>query len=161
MAINSGNGWCKFSLGIQHLVWNTGTANVYTADPVDSDGVRLEGEDLAAVTVAAGDTVGDGYDTTYWTVGEGPVECVLCTVADAVVYNGSPFFRVEGAVVEVHPSQDQIESTFSPGSLPWSLPETPATITGAQGTDDTAILVALLGALDRAGIINDATTGAE
>ena len=30
MAVNSGNGWMKFSLGTQVLKWNTGTANVFT-----------------------------------------------------------------------------------------------------------------------------------
>lgn len=158
MTVNSGNGWVKFNIGSQHLKWNTGTANVYTADPVDSDGVRLEGEALAAVTVGEGDTVGDGYDTTYWTFGEGPVECVLCTVADATVYVGTPYFKVEGSIVEVHPSQEQIEAAVAPGSLPWSLPETPASITGAQGTDDTEILASLLGKLDMLGIITDETT---
>ena len=70
------NGWCKFSIGTQVLQWNTGVANIYTANPVGTDGLPLEGEDLAAITVGEGDAVGDGYDSTYWTMGEGPVEVV-------------------------------------------------------------------------------------
>jgi hypothetical protein len=175
MAVNSGNGWCKFSIGTQNLVWNTGVANVFTSDPVDADGARLTGEDLAAVTVEAGDTVGDGYDTTYWTFGEGPVECVLITAEDEVVYNGSPFFRAEGTVVEVHPTQAQIESGrigdgvdhadyVTETSLGLSLsgyvaiPAEAPEITGAQGTDDTTILVAVLGVLEDLGLIIDSTT---
>jgi hypothetical protein len=86
---------------------------------------------------------------------------VLTTVDDAVIYNGFPVFRAEGTLVNVHPSQDQIEAAATPYATAYSLPETPAPITGAQGTDDTAILVALLGALDMIGLISDETTGAE
>lgn len=173
MTVNSGNGWMKFSLNGQTLKWNTGVANVFTSDPYG-----LEGETLTAATVVEGDTVGDGYDTTYWTYGEGPVECVLCTDDDSVIYNGTPFFRAEGGLVEVHPTQAQIESGaigdgvdhadfLTAGGLvtvedpPWvTAPVVPTEITGEQGTDDTAILVAVLGALDDLGLITDSTTGA-
>lgn len=173
MAANSGNGWMKFSLGGQNLIWNTGTTNVFTSDPA-----TLTEETIEAATVGEGDTVGDGYDTTYWTYGEGPVECVLCTHENAVIYNGTPFFKAEGGLTVVHPTQDQIESgsigdgidhsTFlTEESLatvetpPWvAAPVAPTEITGAQGTDDTAILVAVLGVLEDAGLITDSTTGA-
>lgn len=173
MAANSGNGWIKFSIGGQYLIWNTGVTNVFTSDPA-----TLTEETIAAATVAEGDQVGDGYDTTYWTYGEGPVECVLCTNDNAVIYNGTPFFRAEGGLVEVHPTRDQLESgsigdgidhsTFltedtlaTVEGAPWfTAPLEPASITGAQGTDDTAILVLLLAALDELGLIADDTTGA-
>lgn len=38
------------------------------------------------------------------------------------------------------------------------VPETPTEITGVQGSADTAILAALLAALDALGLIDDATT---
>ena len=173
-----GNGWLKFSIGTQVLQWNTGTANIYTSNPVDAAGLPLEGEDLAAIAVSEGDQVGDGYDTTYWAFGEGPVECVLTTAEDAVIYAGKPYFRVEGGLVEVHPTPDQIESGrvgnginhadyVTDTSLGLALsgflevPVEPEEITGEQGTDDTAILVALRSALDALGLIADATTAGE
>ena len=169
----TGNGWVKFNLGTQSLVWNTGVANVFTSDPA-----TLTEETIGDATVEAGDAVGDGYDTTYYTRGEGPVECVLVTDDDAVIYNGTPFFRMDGQVIDVHPTQDQIESGrvgdgvdhadyVTETSLGLSLsgylqvPVDPTSITGAQGTDDTAILVALLGALDELGLIADDTTAGE
>lgn len=39
-----------------------------------------------------------------------------------------------------------------------ALPGSPASITGIRGTDDTAILTALLTALDALGLISDDTT---
>ena len=178
MTVNSGNGWLKFSLGTQVLQWNTGVANIYTANPVGTDGLPLEGEDLAAITVGEGDAVGDGYDSTYWTMGEGPVEVVITDAEDAVIYSGKPFFRAEGTVVTVHPTPEQIESGrvgdgvdhadyVTETSLGLSLsgylqvPVAATSITGEQGTDDTAILVALLGALDELGLISDDTTAGE
>lgn len=150
------NGSCTFNIGLMNLVWNTGTENIYTSDPLDADGVPLSGEDLAAVTVAAGDQV--GTDTPYFTFGEGPVPVVLCTVEDAVVYAGSPEFRVEGNVIEVHPSQAQIERATAPYGVPFSAPTTPMAITGEQGTDDTTILAAVVSALDMLGLVSDETT---
>lgn len=177
MAVNSGNGWMQFSIKGQNLIWNTGVANVFTSDPAE-----LTEETIEAATVAEGDTVGD-YEglggVTYWTYGEGPVECVLCTHDGAVIYNGKPFFRAEGGLTVVHPTQDQIESgSIGDGidhstyltaeslatveNAPWfTTPLEPAEITGAQGTDDTTILVALLAALDDLGLITDSTTGGE
>lgn len=177
MAVNSGNGWIKFSIGGQYLIWNTGVANVFTSDPVDGDGARLTGEALAAVAVEEGDQVGDGYDTTYWTFGEGPVECVLCTNDNAVIYNGTPYFKAEGGLVTVHPTQDQVESGSIGDGINHedyvtddglaqellSYLELPilgnaVQITGAQGTDDTAILVSLLAALDELRLIDNQTS---
>ena len=177
MSISTGNGWIKFSIGTQVLKWNTGVANIFTSDPVDADGVRLEaGEALTAITVVAGDQVGDGYDTTYWTFGEGPVSCVLCTDEDNVIYNGTPYFRVEGGVVTVHPTQDQIESgkigdgidhedlatttemTLElTGYLERPAPN-PTAITGVRGTDIIVSMTQLLTALTALGIITDETS---
>lgn len=150
------NGQCTFNIGLMNLVWNTGTENIYTADPLDADGVPLTGEALTAVTVAAGDQV--GTDTPYFTFGEGPVPVVLCTVEDAVVYAGSPEFRVEGDVIEVHPTPAQIDRAATPYAVPFSAPASPVSITGEQGTDDTTILAAVVAALDMLGLVDDATT---
>ena len=164
------NGWCKFSIGTQVLQWNTGVANIFTSDPYG-----LEGEALTAVTVQAGDTVGDGYDTTYWTYGEGPVECVITNAEDAVIYNGTPWFKAEGGLVTVHPTADQIESGRVGSGIDHSdyvtstslglelsgyleVPVAADEITGVRGTADTAILAALLTALDGLGLITDSTT---
>jgi len=150
------NGQCTFNIGLMNLYWNTGTENVYTSDPIDADGVPLTGEDLTAVTVVEGDQVGDA--TPYFTFGEGPVPVVLTTSEDYVVYAGSPVFRVEGNVVECHPTPAQIERAATPYAVPISAPETPAPITGEQGTDDTTILAAVVSALGMLGLVDDQTT---
>lgn len=155
----TGNGQVTFDIGLMNLYWNTGTANVYTSDPIDADGALLTGEELAAVTVAAGDTV--GTLTPYFTIGEGPVECVLTTAEDYVVFAGSPVFRVDGTLVEVHPTPAQIDRAATPYSAPFYAPATPAPITGEQGTDDTAILAAVVAALGMLGLVSDETTVAE
>lgn len=169
MAVNSGNGWMKFALGTQVLKWNTGVANVFTSDPS-----TVTGEELTAATVGEGDTVGDGYDTTYWTYGEGPVECVLTNDEDAVIYSGTPFFRAEGGLVTVHPTQDQIESGRVGNGIDHSAyltaestellafvakPAEPSTVTGVRDTAGLpAIVAAILTALDTAGVLDDQTT---
>ena len=51
MAVNSGNGWIKFSIGTQVLKWNTGTANIFTSDPVDADGAT---DDTAILVLLLG-----------------------------------------------------------------------------------------------------------
>ncbi|MBK8640630.1 MAG: hypothetical protein IPN92_21045 [Chromatiaceae bacterium] len=153
------NGHCTFNIGLMNLYWNTGTENIYTSDPLDADGVPLADEALAAVTVAAGDTV--GTDTPYFTFGEGPVPVVLTTSEDYVVYAGSPEFRVEGNVIEVHPTPAQIDRAATPYADPFYAPATPAPITGEQGTDDTTILAAVVSALNMLGLVDDQTTVAE
>lgn len=153
------NGYCTFDIGLMNLKWNTGTAGVYTSEPVDADGVPLTGEDLAAVTVAEGDVVGTGVP--YYTFGEGPVECVLVTSEDYVVYAGTPFFSGDGAVVEVHPSPALIDRATTPYTAPVLVPESPMEITGEQGTDDTSILAAVVSALGMLGLVTDSTTVAE
>lgn len=150
------NGQVTFDIGLMNLYWNTGTAGIYTSEPVDADGVPLGGEALAAITVNEGDAV--GTLTPYFTFGEGPVECVLITSESYVVYSGKPFFRAEGEVVEVHPSRELIERAATPYTAPILTPETPMAITGEQGTDDTTILAAVVSALGMLGLVTDETT---
>lgn len=160
MAEYTTNGSCRFNLRGQALYWNTGTENIFLINPDD-----LTEENAATYTVQAGDVVGDAYDTTYYTWGEGPVSVVLGTNADATIYAGTPYFRVEGTVVDVHPTQDQIEagnvgSIFDHDTYVVK-PTTPATIEGVLGTDDTEILGAVLSALSLMDLINNQTTTPE
>lgn len=156
MTEHSYSGKCAFNLGGQTLFWNTGVAGVYTEDPA-----TLTEETIAAATVAEGDTVGDASDTTYWTGGEGPVECVLITSQDIVIYAGTPFFRADGTLVTVHPTQAQIEASVTPGTAPVYTPESPNEITGEYGTDDGTILAGVVAVLASLGLVTDSTTSPE
>jgi hypothetical protein len=83
MSISSGNGCITLHIGSQVLYWGT-VASVFTADPIDADGVRLEaGSPLTAITVVAGTAVVN--DATYYTWGEGPVSVIDASV-DHYVY---------------------------------------------------------------------------
>ena len=131
----------------QALVVGANTGEYYaTYDPTDAE---------LAETFGYGDVVTAGTAITASTVyyaPDGPVRVEL-TDASGTVTLFDQIVDVRGGglapTVAPQPSDTQVAARVFNSA---------ATITGVQGTDNTAILVALLTALDGLGLITDTTT---
>ena len=127
---------------------------------------NMYGATSADFTLTAGGRVVPGAVLTVWTARTGGTQVTDLLDADSVACT-TVTSGADGSVAYYGPDDDRSTHWADSGqgarvaiNLAEPVPTTPAVITGEQGTDTDAILVALLAALDDLGLITDATTAA-